>query len=268
MKFASSCIKDSKLKTSQGGANMNLLEIFCSVDDFCKVFLSKWNKKLIEYGEKKRCRKSRMTPSEIITILIYFHQSKYRDFKSYYLLYIRKYLKKEFPELLSYNRFVALMPTVFVPLCSYLQSRKKKSNGISFIDSTPIIVCHNKRIHGHKVFKNIAARGKSTKGWFYGFKLHLICDHNGELINCAITPGDVDDRTPVTKLTNDLFGKLFGDKGYISKDLFALLFERGLQLITGIRKNMKNKYKADFCEISPLTKGLSVLLFFLSISKS
>src|SRR4029077_18454488 len=120
-------------------------------------------------------------------------------------------------------------------------SQGAKSTGIGFADSTPIIVCHPKRIRGHKVFKKVAAIGKTTKGWFYGFKLHLICNHLGELIACKITPGNVDDRKPIPEMTHNLFGKLFGDKGYLSKDLFDELFAKGLQLITGIRGNMKNK---------------------------
>lgn len=142
---------------------------------------------------------------------------------------------------MSYNRFIALVPTIFAPLCAYLQSQKATSDGIGFIDSTPIIVCHPKRIRSHKVFKGIAEIGKTTKGWFYGFKLHLICNHKGELHSCYITPGNTDDRSPVPEMTRDLLGKLFGDKGYISKKLFDELFSRGLQLITGIRGNMKNK---------------------------
>lgn len=220
---------------------MNLLELYCHVDDFVKAFMLEWNKHLLEAGKKKRHRVSRLSLSEIITLLVHFHQSSYRNFKSYYLLHVSQYLRAEFPNLLSYHRFVALVPTVFAPLCAYLQSQCVTSRGIGFIDSTPIIVCHPKRIHSHRVFKGIAEIGKTTKGWFYGFKLHVICDHRGELVACQITPGNVDDRAPVPAMADDLYGKLFGDKGYISKTLFDELFARGLQLITGIRANMKNK---------------------------
>ena len=228
---------------------MNLLELYCHVDEFVKAFLPEWNKYMVKNRKRKRNRLSRLSPSEIITILIHFHQSHYRDFKSFYLLHVCQYLKPEFPKLLSYNRFVALIPTIFAPLCAYLQSRKATSDGIGFIDSTPIIVCHPKRIRSHKVFKDFAEIGKTTKGWFYGFKLHLICNHKGELISCHITPGNVDDRSPVRKMSKDMHGKLFGDKGYISKRLFDELFSRGLQLITGIRGNMKNKLMPLFDKI-------------------
>jgi hypothetical protein len=240
---------------------MNLLELYCQVDEFIKIFLPEWNKNLIAEGKKKRNRPSRLSPSEIITILINFHQSHYRNFKAYYLLYVSIHLTKEFPELLSYKRFVALIPTVFAPLCAYLQSRKASTKGIAFIDSTPIIVCHPKRIRSHKVFKGVAEIGKTTKGWFYGFKLHLICNHQGELVSCQITPGNVDDRAPVLDMTESLFGKLFGDKGYISQKLFEELFAKGLQLITGIRETMKNKLMPLFDKIilrkRPLIESLN-----------
>lgn len=225
---------------------MNLLELYCHVDEFVKSFLPEWNKLLLDKNKKKRNRLSRLSPSEIITILIQFHRSQYRNFKSFYIFHVCQHLKSEFPDLLSYNRFVSLVPTVFAPLCAYLQSQKASFDGIGFVDSTPIIVCNPKRIYGHKVFKGLAEIGKTTKGWFYGFKLHLICNHCGELVSCQITPGNVDDRFPIPEMTKNLFGKLFGDKGYISKKLFEELFSRGLQLITGIKGNMKNKLMPMF----------------------
>jgi len=228
---------------------MNLLELYCHVDEFVKSFLPEWNKHLIQENKKKRNRSCRLSPSEIITVLIHFHQSQYRNFKSFYLFHVCSQLRSEFPDLLSYNRFIALVPTVFAPLCAYLQSQKADFYGIGFVDSTSIIVCHNKRIYGHKVFKSLAEIGKTTKGWFYGFKLHLICDHRGELVSCQITPGNVNDRSPIPEMTKDLFGKLFGDKGYISKKLFDALFSRGLQLITGIKNNMKNKLMPLFDKV-------------------
>jgi len=138
---------------------------------------------------------------------------------------------------------------MLVPMYSYLQSRKSTTDGIAFINSTSVIVCSNKRIYGHKVFKDFAKWGKSTKGWFYGFKLHLLCNHLGELISCSITAGNIDDRTPVLNMTDGVFGKVFGDKGYISKSLFEQLIERGLNLVIGIRKNMKNKLLTLFDKV-------------------
>jgi hypothetical protein len=185
--------------------------------------------------------KASLDLSEIMTIIIHFHQSNYRTFKSYYCQYVCNHLRSEFPGLVSYNHFVALMPQTAVMLCLYLNSRLGVSRGIAFIDATPIPVCHNKRIKRHKVFKKTAKRGKTSMGWFYGFKLHLIVNDCGELVSFCLTPANVDDRVPVPQMTKQLWGKLFGDKGYLSQALFEQLFERGLQLITPIRKNMKNR---------------------------
>ncbi|MCJ7703765.1 MAG: IS982 family transposase [Anaerolineales bacterium] len=88
----------------------------------------------------------------------------------------------------------------------------------------------------------MASRGKSSTGWFYGIKVHLNCNDQGEQHNLVITSGNVDDRIPVPDLVKELFGKLFGDRGYISQDLFVYLWDTfDLQLITRRRKNMKNR---------------------------
>ena len=145
-----------------------------------------------------------------------------------------------FPELVSYKRFVELMSKIFVPLCAYLQKSFGTVTGISFVDSTPLAVCHNKRIKRNKVFAGLAARGCTSMGWFFGFKLHLIINDKGELLAVYLTPGNTDDRKPLGMMIQNLFGKLFGDKGYLSQALFEKLLEQGLELITTIRKNMKN----------------------------
>lgn len=217
----------------------SLVELFCDVDDFCQKFIPDWEQQQLESGERRRRRCGQLSLSEIMTILIYFHQSNYRCFKHYYLLKIRE-LHTAFPKLVSYARFVRLMPNALIPLCVYLMGRRGQQTGISFVDATSIVVCHNRRIHSHKVFKSIAKRGKTSTGWFYGFKLHLIINDRGELLAFQITPANTDDRQPVRKMAQGLTGKLFGDKGYISKALFETLMAQGLQLITKIRKNMKN----------------------------
>jgi transposase len=220
---------------------MSLDELFVDVDDFCIRFEAWLKQPQIGQGKRKPGPRPSLAASEIMTILIYFHVSHYRNFKRYYLEHVHRYLKPEFPGLVSYTRFVELMPLVLPGLCFYLWSKFGPVSGISFIDVTPIPVCHNKRIERHKVFDGLAERGKSSMGWFYGFKLHLVVNDQGEILAFYLTPGNVDDRKPVPKLTEKLFGKLFADKGYISKALFKALFERGLQLITPIRKNMKNQ---------------------------
>src|SRR5213082_197305 len=162
-----------------------------------------------------------------MTILIHFHQSHYRTFKAYYTEYVQVHLTNEFPRLVSYTRFVALIAHMMGPLLAYLQSRYGVCTGISFIDSTSLEVCDPKRISGHRVFVADAKRGKTSMGWFFGFKLHLAVNDQGELLACCLTPGNVDDRKPVLHLAKRLRGKLFGDRGSISVPLTQLLFEQG-----------------------------------------
>lgn len=219
----------------------NLVELFCDVDDFCKIFIPQWQKQLLADGTRQRQRETRMSTSELMTIVIGFHMSHHRDFKNYYLGYISSLYKKEFPNLLSYTRFLAIMPRLIVPMSAYFTSLKGKPTGIEFIDSTCIKVCHNIRIPRHKTFDGIAQRGKGTMGWFYGFKLHLIVNHQGEIVAAKVTTGNVHDIKPVAELAKGLTDKLYGDKGYLSKALEADLFDKGVTLITTIRKNMKAK---------------------------
>ena len=218
---------------------MSVLELFCDVDDFWLGFEQQCKAMHLKTS-KQRERLGYLCPSEVMTILIHFHQSHYRTFKAYYTEYVQLHLTSEFPHLVSYTRFVALIPHVMVPMLAYLQSRYGACTGISFIDSTSLQVCSPKRINGHRVFATDARRGKTSMGWFFGFKLHLAVNDRGELLACCLTPGNVDDRAPVAGMVKRLRGKLFGDRGYISAPLTQLLFEQGLQLITRLRKNMKN----------------------------
>lgn len=219
-----------------------LVETYCDVDDFCQLFIPHWQRILLENGEMKRNRACRLSSAEVMTIIIHFHQSHYRDFKNYYLHYVCRQLKPYFPELLSYTRFLALMPGVVVPMCSYLTSKPGKPTGIQFVDSTKIEVCHIMRAKQNKVFEGIAEHGKGTMGWSFGFKLHLIINHLGEIVALKLTKGNPDDRQPISEMAGSLFGKLYGDKGYISQALTGELLEKGVELITTVRKNMKKKF--------------------------
>lgn len=221
-----------------------LLNLFYDIDNFCKAFIRFWQKFLIRSGEAKRIKPSGLCLSEIMTIIVNFHLSRFRTFKDYYLKLVCRYLRCEFPSLVSYNRFVELMQGALVPLMIYLKRcRTGKATGISFVDSTTLKVCHNRRIHNHKTFAGLARRGKTSMGWFYGFKLHLIVNEKGDLLSFALTAGNADDRnlSIMETLTKNVTGKLFGDKGYLSKSLFSFLLRKGIQLITKLRKNMVNK---------------------------
>ncbi|MBE0345389.1 IS982 family transposase [Pseudoalteromonas peptidolytica] len=218
-----------------------LVELFCDVDDFCKVFLPQWHAYQIEQGQIKRERACQMSMAEIMTVIILFHMSNQRDFKNFYKGYLARFHKKDFPTLLSYTRFLELMPRAVTPLSSYFKTLKSTDCDICFIDSTSIKVCHNLRIPRHKTFAGVAKRGRGTMGWYFGFKLHLIINHKGEIIAAKVTPANKQDTAPVEELTQNLTGTLYGDKGYISSKLEQSLSERGLKLVTNVRSNMKAK---------------------------
>ena len=243
-------------------------KLFCIADDFCKFFDAMMEKYTLKADKKRQYhRKSTMLKAEIMVIMILFHDSGYRCLKHFYIEKVCRHMRHLFPKVVSYNRwssesrsqtcldyaesrqrktivnrFVELEKEVAIPLALFIKKvLLGKCTGISFVDSTPLRVCRNQRIHIHKVFKGIAQRGKCSMGWFFGFKLHLICNERGELLNFMIPPGDVDDRKPLEykAFVEFIYGKLVGDKGYISKNLFQRLFVDGIQLITKLKNNMK-----------------------------
>jgi len=217
-----------------------ITDIFCIVDEFCKDFDATTQPFLLGKPSK---RPPTMSKSEIISICMLFHLSGFRCFKHFYIFYLQRHMQREFPDTVSYNRFVELSQSVLMPMSIFLKTcRLGICTGISFVDSTPIRVCHTKRIKRNKVFKGIAEVGKSTMGWFYGFKLHIVLSDKGEILNFAITQANVDDREPLKNeaFLKAVFGKLFADKGYISEKLTKILFVGDIHLITNIRNNMKN----------------------------
>lgn len=225
---------------------MDILPVFCEIDDFCLGFEPRWQQQLLTAGERLRRHTATLSLSEVMTIIVLFHSSGYRDFKTFYTQQVQKHLGAAFPRLVSYNRFVELQRGALIPLSAYLQTRQGECHGISFVDATSLRVCHNRRIHSHRVFRGLAARGKTSVGWFFGFKLHLVINECGELLAARLTPGNTDDRRPVPALVKKLWGKLIGDKGYISGALTTVLCEHGLQLVTKIKSNLQQKFLPVF----------------------
>jgi Transposase DDE domain len=224
--------------------------LFCHVDDFCKAFEAQWRKKLLNHGGIKRIRAKSLCLSEIMTILIAFHQNHYRNFKHFYLNHVKQQWSCAFPGLPSYQRFIEWIPSTIIPLCVYLKHCFGQCTGIGFIDSTSLKVCHNRRISSLMVFDGLASRGKTSVDWFFGFKLHIVVNELGQLLNVTLTPGNIDDRKPVPNLLIGLFGKIFGEcaertlreRGYVSEKLGSqLLKEFGIQFFAKPRRNMKNK---------------------------
>ena len=226
-----------------------VIEIFCIIDEFDKNLNAELAKNLQlpscdGNGKRYRNSKGRLSEREIMTILVCYHFGTYRNFKEYYLNCIRGQFRQEFPDTVSYNRFVELMPRVFFKMMIFMKLYAfGKCSGISFVDSAMIPVCHNVRRYFNKVFKGLAKDGKGTMGWCHGFKLHLLCNDSGEVITFCLTVANVDDRDSRVweVFTKEIYGKMFADRGYIKKELFEHLFDQGIHLVHGLKTNMKNK---------------------------
>jgi hypothetical protein len=218
----------------------DLTELYSFIDDFCKIY-SEYEKKKLLPSLKQRQKNCQISLSEQLTIMIMYHTSYAKNFKYFYKSYIEYLHKDDFPEALSYNRFVELMPRLFMSLNVLMHMLLGEQTGTYFIDATTIKACHNKRRYRNKVFDGFVKQGKSSMGFFYGFKLHLVINEKGQIIALKLTRGNVDDRTPVPDLTKDLTGSIYANKGYIKQNLFLNLYERGLKMIHGIKKNMQSK---------------------------
>ena len=227
---------------------MDIITLFCEIDDFFLAYDQYQAQHQLPETlgtSNTRGRPRNLHPSEVMTILVHFHHKKYKNFKTYYQDYVCCHLSSAFPNLVNYSRFVQLSQEVLVPLSIFLNTRFGECSGISFIDSTPLAVCHNRRISTHRVFTGFAGRSKTSTGWFFGFKLHLVINDQGEPLAALVTKGNVDDRKPVPQLCQGLYGKVYADKGYIKKDLREILQEDGITLIYKGRKNMKPEPLSD-----------------------
>ena len=226
-------------------------ELFCLIDDFCQQFEPLLAQRLLDESSDKqhRHRPSAKSLSEMTTIVVLFHTMRGRQFKEFYSGIVCRFMTAEFPRRLFYTRFVALMPRCAVVLAAVFQTLKGACTGLSIADATPLAVCDNLRIERHSVFKGIAQRGKSSTGWFYGFKLHVVINQRGELLAIKVTPGNVDDRKGLLDIASNLFGKLYADKGYLGKDFAQKMKDKGVDVITRVRKNMKQVVHCKFDQV-------------------
>ena len=218
---------------------VDITALYCCLDDFCKVF-GDWEAHRLIPSPTARQRTGKLSRSEMLFIVVLFHLSPFRHFKAFYRYGVGQQHRACFGDLPHYDRFVSLMPRLFVPLMVLLHSLSGEQTGVYFADSTKLAVCHNRRIHRHRVFDGLAARGKTSMGWFYGLKLHFVINHKGQVVALRITPGNTADSAVLDEMTRHLAGKLYADKGYIGHELFKRLWRRGLHLITSIRRNMRN----------------------------
>ena len=218
---------------------IDITTLYCCLDDFCKVFAD-WEAHHLIPSSTRPQRSGKLSRSEMLFIMVLFHLSPYKNFKTFYLYGIGVQHRACFRDLPHYDRFVSLMPRLFAPLMVLLHSLSGEETGLYFGDSSKLAACHNRRLHRHRVFDGLAARGKTSMGWFFGLKLHLVINHKGQIMALKITPGNTADSTVLDEITRHLTGKLYADKGYISHEVFSKLWQRGLHLITGIRRNMRN----------------------------
>ena len=235
-----------------GSDPLMLTELYCEMDDFAKQ-----NQNASIMGDDKNHVNnaltlfepwpSQLTAPEVIVIFIMFHETKFRTLKNFYCDFVLKQWRHFFPNLVSYSRFVELCQKVVPLLNDYLQSKYGRCNGITYVDSTSLSVCHNKRAKRHRVFKGKAQHGKTSMGWFFGFKLHIAVNERGELLKVIFTSGDVSDITVLKELCENSWGTVYGDKGYISKKIAdELQKDLEIKIVTRVRKNMKSKnYSAE-----------------------
>ncbi|QES95685.1 IS982 family transposase [Orientia tsutsugamushi] len=214
-----------------------IVTVYYLIDNFCKIY-QEWERKKLTPSSNQRNRDGKLSLAELLTITIYFYLSPCKDFKNYYLYYLR-YKYKEYFCLPSYSRIIQLLPRMLLPLAVLMHYLKGDETGIYYIDSTKLAICHNKRTSSNRVFNRFSKIGKSSYGWFLGFKLHLIINNKGEIMSVKITKGNKSDLSIASVISEGLSGKLFGDKAYISKELFHQLFSNGLRLFTNLRKDMK-----------------------------
>jgi hypothetical protein len=223
-----------------------IIEVFCFIDDFCKEVAVYYATHPLPAGLTPRHpagRKASLSESEVLTILVLYHLSGFKCFEYFYERLLLQQLKSFFPQAVSYTQFLCLSRQACFHMLLLAQYRCSLSDHTQhyYIDSKKLPVCNNHRIHSHQVFAAMAQRGKSSTGWFYGFKLHLVTNQQGQLIRFLLTPANVADNNKqvLGYLLADLRGKCYGDKGYLTSLLEELL-EKGLHLVTKVRKNMKN----------------------------
>ena len=219
--------------------SVDITALYCCLDDFCRLFEG-WEGHRLIPSETRRQRAGKLSRAEMLFIMVLFHLSAFKHFKAFYRYGVGQQYRDCFGAIPHYDRLISLMPRLFAPLMVLLYSVSGEPTGVCFADSTKLAVCHNRRIHRHKVFEGLAARGKTSMGWFYGLKRHFVINHKGQIVALKITRGNRADSTVLDEMTKHLAGKLYADKGYIGQELFKRLWRRGLHLITGIRRNMKN----------------------------
>lgn len=217
-------------------------QIYSIIDEFIKAAeLDKNFSFLIKNWNGKRGPKRRLSITQVISLNLLRFEAHIKDLKAFHRIVKAMDL---IPGMPNYENFLKASNRSFPVMALFMQfllaqNRLRNESGIHFIDSTPVSTCLNRRISSHKVTKGFASRGKSTKGWFYGFKLHGVCSENGLLESLVFTGGNINDSRMAGKVTENLKGKFFCDAGYLKKaEDLAKLAESGRFICAAARKNM------------------------------
>ena len=232
---------------------MNIVGLYTVVDDFFKSIKQEkvWN--LIQesfYG--KRGPKPKLSISEVVTLNIIRFYVRSADLKTFYKLAKDRY-SAEFPDLPNYENFLKATNKSFIAMILFLQfvlylGRQKCRSGIHFIDSTSLQICKNYNIYRNKVGSGLANRGRSTKGWFFGFKLHGVCNKEGFMEDIMFSPGSPNDKNFLETMSKKIKGTLVCDAGYLVKEeVFARVLKSVGRLFIATRKNMKRVMTHEQC---------------------
>ena len=238
-----------------------VVEVFCAIDDFCLQVKGYFTTHPLPEGLAPRHpagRKPSLSESEVLTILVLYHLSGFKCFQYYYERLVLAELRSYFPRAVSYTHFLELSRQALLHafLLAHYRAGLSERTGHYYIDSKKLPVCDNRRIHSHKVFDQVATRGRGSTGWFFGLKLHLVTNQHAELVGLLLTPANVADNNPrvLSRLLAGLQGKCYGDKGYLSS-LFEELLEQGLHLVAKVRRNMKNMLLSLSDKLNLLKRG-------------
>lgn len=229
----------------QTNLNVILIMIYCFVDDFIKMIFNN-----IKYALKRPdqntppIKKHNLSIAELVALAILRFFTGHRNWKDFYQ-HIKTYHAKDFPRLPKYGNFIEavnrLSGLALILLQGFMEVFKKLTPEESkkFVDSTRLRVCDIKREFSHKVAKNIATKSKSTMGWFYGFRLHIIVNELLHILNFKITTATVDERVALEMMWSDIFGMIIADAGYMGKEWAEKAKNLGKNLFAAVRKNMK-----------------------------
>lgn len=222
-----------------------LVMIFCFVDDFIEIVVGQLHYALKRPdGAAPPIKKHNLSIAELVSLAIFRFFTGHRNWKDFYY-HIKTYHAKDFPDLPDYKNFVcamnALAPLALLLLAGFMYVFRKQTllSSPKFADGMKLEVCKIKREFSHRVCKGLASKSKSSMGWFYGFKLHIVCNELMQILNLKITMATVDERKALERMWNEIFGIIIADAGYVSKDLQEKAHRLGKQLLTGVRANMK-----------------------------